>query len=892
MAGASSSWRIAVFRPGEDPIGHLAGAISARDILGVDDEEFVSTNRVLAEATLRRGSLGLADAVRQARIPKDDNLLVLVDQFEELFRFRRSRHAHSHDEAIAFVRLLLEATRQHEVPVYVVLTMRSDFIGDCMDFPGLSEAVNTGLYLVGRMSRDALRKAITGPVAVGGGSIAPRLVNRVLNDLGDDQDQLPRVQHALMRTWDHWEKKGNTAEPIDVEDYEAVGTFSNALSKHAEEAYQEAVANGAGRIAEHMFKALTDTFSDARGVRRPTSVSQLAGICETPESEIVSTVAIFRRAGRSFLMPPAAVTLGSRSIIDLSHESLMRCWDRLITWAEEERASADFYVRLSQAATWFKEGSAGLWRNPELELAQQWRQDNQPTSPWAKRYHEGFDLAVEFLDRSLEARTSEEKERERERRAKLRRVQITAGVLAVFLVAAVTAAYFAFTERSRAEGNLALARAAVDESLSSADRDPARVGADLPQVEEFRRELLGKAQQFYTEFMKQAPTSEASRRDYAFAHFRLGHINRLMERPDEAAREYNDSIGGFQKLASDYPASADYRAALGNAYNWLGFTLMPQGDRYADAEKAYNSALPVQEALALEQPQNAQYKEELARSHYNRGILRWSGREQSLARVQQADADFREAARLLEPMETTSDRAAQELARVYNNLATLYYPDFPDRADEARSLWEKAIGIDERLSIKDSANREYKFELAQYCSNLSGLLFDRQQFAEADRRSDEALRLFEGLARVAPSLAIARADAHTLRGLILKPQNAAGAIAEYAGALELFAEMHDDQTVRRIPEFQQRFVDLLLNLSRFPRGTPDAERARQLLARAVDLYVEMATRIVAAGTRAESQNVFDNLSPILADIPEPERGRLSATADQLQRKLDGNGARR
>ncbi len=83
--------------------------------------------------------------------------------------------------------------------------MRSDFIGDCMEFPGLSEAVNEQvLHLVSRMSRDALRSAITGPVAVGGGTIAPRLVHRVLNDLGDDQDQLPLVQHALMRTWEHW----------------------------------------------------------------------------------------------------------------------------------------------------------------------------------------------------------------------------------------------------------------------------------------------------------------------------------------------------------------------------------------------------------------------------------------------------------------------------------------------------------------------------------------------------------------------------------------------------------------------------------------------------------------------------------------------------------------
>ena len=71
-------------------------------------------------------------------VPQGENVLVLIDQFEELFRYRRSRQIQdSRDEAIAFVRLLLDAAARQEVPVYVVITMRSDFIGDCMDYRGL-----------------------------------------------------------------------------------------------------------------------------------------------------------------------------------------------------------------------------------------------------------------------------------------------------------------------------------------------------------------------------------------------------------------------------------------------------------------------------------------------------------------------------------------------------------------------------------------------------------------------------------------------------------------------------------------------------------------------------------------------------------------------------------
>src|ERR1700730_1611700 len=221
MIRAGSSWGVAILRRG-------------------GRQEPAAISRVVLEATLRRGTLGLVDAVRQARIPAGDNVLILVDQFEELFRFQRNREIEdSRDEAVVFVKLLLEAIGQHDVPIYVVLTMRSDFIGDCMKYPGLPEAVNESQYLVPRMTRDELRSAITGPIAVAGGEIAPRLVLRLLNDLGDNQDQLPLLQHALMRTWDHWERQRSPGQPIDIADYEAVGTLQQALSLHAEEAFVE-----------------------------------------------------------------------------------------------------------------------------------------------------------------------------------------------------------------------------------------------------------------------------------------------------------------------------------------------------------------------------------------------------------------------------------------------------------------------------------------------------------------------------------------------------------------------------------------------------------------------------------------------------------------------------
>jgi len=756
MVDAGSTWRIAAMRPGEDPIGHLAEALNRPDVLGVEGE-IASTNPVLLEATLRRSSVGLVDAVRQARIPRSENLLVIVDQFEELFRFRRSMQLANHrDEAVAFVKLLLEAQQQHEAPIYVVLTMRSDFIGDCMEYPGLPEAVNAGQYLVPRLTRDELRSAITGPVAVAGGEISQRLVVRLLNDLGDDQDQLPVLQHALMRTWDHWTRHRSQREPIDIVNYEAVGTLARALSLHAEEAYAETGSQAKHTITDRISKALTDTFPDPRGIRCPTSITELAAISQASEAQVIEIIDVFRHPGRSFLMP-STVQLGSRSIVDISHESLMRCWTRLIAWAEEERVSATTYVRVSQAASWFEQGTAGLWRNPELELGLRWKRQEQPTAEWAARYDENFRLAMEFLDRSERERARVEAEWEQERKRKLRHVQWVATVLGVMLIMAIALAYVALKEKSRAEANLQLAKTAVDESLSSAGSEQAREAADAPQMEELRQNLLAKAEDFYVNYLgKQNPQGESFYLETARTHSRLGDINRLLGKYQDAVNEYQTAITELDRLIRQHPNNPLYWKAQAYSYNWLGETLRawlqepekPKHYRPADAETEYDNALRLQEQLVSKAPENTIYQQELARTFYNRGIFRYSNRDPN-----SSESDMRHAIQLLEALDGKSTDApvgnhnpppSQDLARVYNNLANLLAHE--KRLPEASKLLERAITIHKELCAARPDDREYKMELAQFYDNLALVLGTEGQRDLARQNNQQALALFEALA--------------------------------------------------------------------------------------------------------------------------------------------------
>jgi tetratricopeptide (TPR) repeat protein len=895
MAKAGSSWRVSIFRPGEDPIGHLATALALPDVIGATDATLVDTGRVLIDAALRRGTRGLIDAVQLARIPPEDNLLVVVDQFEELFRFERSRQSpRARDEAIAFVKLLLDASGQTEVPIYVALTMRSDFIGDCMEYPGLPEAFNASQYLVPRLTRDELRSAITGPVAVAGGEIAPRLVQRLLNDVGNDQDRLPVLQHALMRTWDFWSRRPDPRGPIDLADYEAVGSLGDALSRHAEEAYLETGSDRGRLIAERIFRALTDVVADPRGVRRPCSVAELTAVAEGSEAEVVEVIEIFRRPGRSFLMPPAPAPLDSGVIVDISHESLMRCWTRLIGWAEGERVSANRYLRLTKAAAWFEEGSAGLWRDPELELGLKWRRENRPTEAWARRYDDSFARAMRFLDRSESERDRLVAERRADLRRKWRQLQWVAVALAVLLAVAATMAYVARresararVENDRAEENLRLARAAVDESLVVAEREPSLLGVDVPAIVGFRRELLEKAQGFYQEFIKQSPANADVRAEMALAFLRLGNINRALGASGLGADDYRRAIERFEALAREYPARTDYRQNLANAYNWLGESLRRSGDRYAEAKAAYESALRLHEELRRARPAEAVHQQDLARTYYNRGILYADHEGRDGASVQLAEADFREGIRLLESLArgVANPPAAQELGRAYNNLASLLAAG-DGRLAEARALYSRAIGIHEGLVAKDPSNREYAMELVQFYNNDADVLRELGETDLAGRRSEQALEGIENLSRPAPSVGIERADTLNLRGRIVQARSVQEALALYRQSLEMYQLVERDGQAKQFPEFHQRVGDLIVNVAAVVMENGHVADAGRLLSQVLEFYLVLAGQAAASGTAAEARGVLDCLARVLPGLSDEQASQVRTVLRPLQAGLE------
>jgi PQQ-dependent catabolism-associated CXXCW motif protein len=380
--------------------------------------------------------------------PSETNILLLVDQFEEIFRYRQGQ---SGDDIDAFVALLVasakfSARNRDRRRIYVVITMRSDFLGDCSRFTDLAETINDGQFLTPRLTREQCQEAIEGPAAVYGGKVEPALVTRMLNDMGGNPDQLPLMQHILMLLWEKGKARDPEAPELTLADYKRLGgigsgsadadattaqarrpsllrrLFGNraarnasddasarsghgALSDHADRVLAELTPEQQ-RLAAILLRALTQGEGEGgRDVRRPISLAKAAAIAEVPPAELIPIIKAFAAPGRNFLTPadPDA-TAPDKTIIDISHESLIRQWVRLRQWVREEYQSAETYRYIERSAKQWKLGLGNLLMKVDLAVARRWRKDDRPNAAWAERYGDSFDFAMRFLRKSVSHR--------------------------------------------------------------------------------------------------------------------------------------------------------------------------------------------------------------------------------------------------------------------------------------------------------------------------------------------------------------------------------------------------------------------------------------------------------------------------------------------------------
>ncbi len=423
LASAGYRWKVHITKPGDTPLHNLVEKLT-------EDERWIDgSDRTDSMASLRAqftiNPLALVEQYQQrAALFNGEALLLVVDQFEEIFRYRQQ----DVDEAEAFIKLLLRSVSESaQVPVYVVITMRSDFLDKCVMFFGLPEAINNGLYLTPRLRPEQLKLIIASPLALIGSDIDPVLVNRLINTLEGD-DELPVLEHTLLRMWDH--ARDGRRNRIEAQDFaiickppatdtgEVVPRLAFAIDNHASEIYNQLTLQQQ-TIARQIFPALVER-RESRDVRRPQTLQQLVElISKSNRDDVLAVINAYRKEGAGFLLPPSTETITKETLIDISHESLFRQWRLYRQWLEEEALDAaeltEWYYRWER----HQQTSRGWLDENDSHRASQWLERiNKYHTPqqWATRYLKQYDFqAIKTFIQASRQRVQEKQQAETKR---------------------------------------------------------------------------------------------------------------------------------------------------------------------------------------------------------------------------------------------------------------------------------------------------------------------------------------------------------------------------------------------------------------------------------------------------------------------------------------------
>ena len=445
-----SNWAVADFRPERKPLGNLSEAVASqlgisadtvRTELGYGFSALVDIYKASSLYYDTRGTEWLEsdERSRNEKKRKAANLIILADQFEEFFtnpeNFQKGVPS---QEAMSVTNLLLETARialEENLPIYVIITMRSDFIGQCAAFRGLPEYIGFSQFFVPRLNRNELREVIEEPALLSGNTISRRLTERLIHDIVEGTDQLPILQHALNQIWKmadegkaemdllHYAMVGGMAGdelpgedvekfrqwfaslPKKVQDCYDRPSLQNVLNTHANKLYNQAAdfLNEANKevitdddaklIISTAFKCLTK-IDDSRAVRNRMTLGEITAIINEPHLDYVkvgSVLDIFREPGNTLLRPflQDVPVLAESDVLDITHESLIRNWENLEQWAKEEfdsyTISLDFERQLKRWTDSNKSDDFLLYIGP-LTYFEGWINRVKPNAAWIARY--------------------------------------------------------------------------------------------------------------------------------------------------------------------------------------------------------------------------------------------------------------------------------------------------------------------------------------------------------------------------------------------------------------------------------------------------------------------------------------------------------------------------
>jgi len=316
----NETWEAVIFTPREHPFHSLAKELLPLYVTDKSKTERMIEARTLGEA-LAKEKIPLDDPIGAALKAAQtfDRLLIVVDQFEELFTLSEERYRQP------FIESLIAAAARADSPVSIVLTLRADFYGQAIGLSrSLSDSIQQGLVNLGPMTDEELRQAIEGPARHIGLSFEPGLMARLLDDAKGQPGNLPLLEFALKELW-----QSRQGVKITNDRYDAIGRLEGAISKRADAQFERVPPAKHEAVLRAFTRLVRVSAANEQGTdtRRRVRLKDL----DTAVHPVVKSFVKER------LLVMSHVEETGEETVEVAHEALIRRWGHLKELLDKDR---------------------------------------------------------------------------------------------------------------------------------------------------------------------------------------------------------------------------------------------------------------------------------------------------------------------------------------------------------------------------------------------------------------------------------------------------------------------------------------------------------------------------------------------------------------------------
>ncbi len=451
---AGKDWAIASFRPGIDPLVNLSYALTAREVLKDDLKSNTTDRKYYSEIISNFGSLGIVEIYKRSEIFGKKNLLIIIDQLEDLYKYNRYFDYALSEEDNVLMDLIYRTVTFKNTAIYFLICIETPYLTKLTSYNKLQEIISKSQYSIQNIDHKGIHQILKDTFYKKNIQFNSKVIDLFNETLKEEICYLPNLQFLLYKLYEKFVVNENEKTIIGLDDIDTFGGIKQSIEKDFENLYVLSSKLEQNRMA-NFFKSILDTQNLSSKVQYET-ILKISEHINISQSDLSREIRLLKKTFFDFfdVFEPSISGIpiaenkpfDSKNIISLKYTKFLN-WERHSEWLEEEKNNFEDFKAFSEDAIKKNNNKVDFLKTPELESAIAWRDNSTSNKNWAKKYNLDFDQTINFINDSeqddlrIKKEKSDQLARERNKDRKATKIAFT---LAGFALIGLLIAYISY----------------------------------------------------------------------------------------------------------------------------------------------------------------------------------------------------------------------------------------------------------------------------------------------------------------------------------------------------------------------------------------------------------------------------------------------------------------